>query len=217
MSGSSRFNFAIPNPQKELEMPTTKTRTGSDGAVRLATRKGAARPAVRDANGNRGTSAAVRAAGQLTADADSTSTTPSLTTTVSGTIVIGSATDAAKQIKVPISTKLPPETAGQFAFSYKADDLDKATKIKVGDFFTWARAQLGLDTQTTDLPATLRDLSVAVLKLEFNTSGKFDIAVEIGTESGGKFDASWHPIPGLTSFAISDVTLEVKKEAASTA
>lgn len=212
-SDSSRFDFAIPNPQKELEMPTTKTRTESDGAAALATRKGAARPAVRGGNGNRGAAVAVRATEEPTADADPTSTTATLTTTVSGTIVIGSATEPAKQIKVPVSTKLPPETSGKFAFSYKADDLDKATKIKVGDFIAWAAAQLGLTTKVTDLPASLRDLSVAVLKLEFDTSGKFLIDVEIGTESGGKFDPSWHPIPGLDTFMISDVTLEVKKEA----
>lgn len=145
-------------------------------------------------------------------DAASSDPTPeptptTLTTTVSGTITIGSGTTA---INVPIETTLPPATPGEFVFYYQADSVDSATKIPVGQFIAWAAAQLGATTKASDLPTSLQNLSIAVETLNFDTSGDFDIAVEIGTEADGKFDADWKPISGL-ALTISDVKLEFKK------
>jgi hypothetical protein len=183
-------------------MAQAKTKTGRASNTSLVLAKGASTPAVRGSNGNPAAAAAASRG-----DGAPATETATLTTTVSGTITIGS---GASLIKVPIKTTLPPKTAGKFTFNYKADSLDGATKIPVGKFIEWAAAQLGATTKAEDLPESLRTLSVAVLRLNFDTDGDLDIAVEIGTEKAGKFDATWKPISSL-ELMVSDVTLEFAK------
>lgn len=178
-------------------MAPSKTKTGSGSTSSLALRKGAASPALRGSNDN------IRLATASDADVDPAPSL-TLTTTVSGTITIGTAPNA---INVPISTTLPPTVPGDFVFYYEATSVDTATKIPVGAFIAWAAAQLGATTKESDLPTSLQQLTVAVEKLNFDTKGDFDIAVEIGKEVDGKFDADWTPITGL-SLTISDVRLE---------
>jgi hypothetical protein len=127
-----------------------------------------------------------------------------LTTTVSGTIVIGTGTTA---VSIPVSTVLPPKTPGDFSFSYTADNIDTATKIPIGELISWAATNLGSKTTATELPSSLQTLNIAVETLKFDTGGNFDLKVEIGKETDGKWDADWTPITGLP-LSLSAVSLE---------
>lgn len=180
-------------------MAQSKTKSGRAGRTSLVLAKGSA-PAV---GGSDDEALEVASGGD-----DAPATDPAtLTTTVSGTITIGASPD---EIKVPIKTSLPPKTAGKFVFHYKADSLDTATKIPVGKFIEWAAAQLKATTTAADLPQSLRTLSVAVLRLDFDTDSNLDIAVEIGKMAQNKFDSTWKPIDSL-DLTISGVTLEFAK------
>jgi hypothetical protein len=139
------------------------------------------------------------------ADKDPAST--STTAEISGKILIGSNPD--KHIEIPISIQLPPKE-GEFRFSYEEPNVEMAEKIPVGEFITWTATQLGSNVKDDDLPESLRDLNIAVKKLQFSTKGDFDIKVEIGKDSSGKWDAKWTPIDGL-GLSIANVGLEVTK------
>lgn len=129
--------------------------------------------------------------------------------TVSGEIMIGT-------LEIPISTQIPPDVPGTFSFSYAADPATAIT-IPVGAFIEWAAAAVDSNIKSDDLPSSLRTLNVAVAKLSFDTTGNFDIQVQLGKKDGTPpaWDPSWAPIPGLTSFKISKVTLEVIRTVAS--
>src|SRR5262245_27853629 len=121
------------------------------------------------------------------------------TTTLSGKIHIGSDTDGTD---IPIKTKLPPDKPGEFAFSYKADDITKAPKFNVGSFMTWAANQLGAGGTVDQLPDALKTFTLGVLTLDFSTKGNFDIKVELGKTESGNWNSVWKPISGL-NFSIS--------------
>lgn len=126
-----------------------------------------------------------------------------LTSNVAGTLIIGSGTD---EVKVPLSTDLPPTNPGTFAFSYEESDIDKATKIPVGTMIEWAVNELASTTKVDDLPDSLKNLSIAVQEAALDTTGKIDLVVQIGKVVSGAWDADWQPISGL-DLKLSQVTL----------
>ena len=151
----------------------------------------------------RSAAAPLRADAAPETGADTTPGTATLTTVVSGTITIGT-TD------IPISTPIPPKTAGVFEFDYKATDMAAATKISVTEFVVWAAAQIDPSITKASLPTSLQDLSVAVAKLSFSTKGNLNIKVEVGKDQT-PWNPTWQPIPGLDTFKISHVSLEVTR------
>jgi|GEM_PF-6890373 len=128
----------------------------------------------------------------------------SLSAKVFGNIVIGTVT-------VPISTVLPPTTAGVFEFDYEAADPTKPTASgSVKEFFDWVNAQFSLNIPVTDLPQSLQVLSFGLTRLKFNTTFTvFDIIVLIGTETSGVFAAAWTPITSFPKFQLTDLSVEV--------
>jgi hypothetical protein len=133
-------------------------------------------------------------------------TAPKTTVSITGTLNIG---EALTVIPIKLDTVLPPKTPGVYVFDYKATDLDTAVTIPVGPFFTWATNQLGaLGISASDLPTSLQNLAVNVEKLHLDTSGNYDVEVQLGTKTAGKWSATWKPISALP-LTLDLVTFEV--------
>jgi len=127
------------------------------------------------------------------------------TTTLSGTIIIGEGSSTAI---IPVSTPIPPPKPGDFALQFSTTDAATAPKLAVGSYITWAAAQMNLGIKDSDLPASLRNVTAAVLDLHLDSTGPFDVKVQLGTDSGGGFSSTWTPIAALP-LTISDIALEV--------
>ncbi|WP_417814794.1 hypothetical protein [Thalassospira alkalitolerans] len=128
-----------------------------------------------------------------------------LKTTISGNIVIGS---AASPITIPVSTDLPPTTPGDLKFSYQLPTgTPPSAHISVSDLIGWASTALGSTITASDLPSSLTALSVAVDNITVDTTGKFDLGMLFGSDSGGTWDPSWTPITGFP-VSLSNVLLQ---------
>ncbi len=139
--------------------------------------------------------------------------TPSaaLTTTVTGSITIGTGTNKAS---FPVSTSLPPPAGQKSWVFYLESTPDQATKINVGDFIDWAASAMKLGFDKSILPASLTSLTIALEKLNFDTTGdNYDIEVEIGqnnTATPPVWTPSWQPISDLP-LTLDNVKLEFAK------
>jgi hypothetical protein len=115
-------------------------------------------------------------------------------TTIYGTIVIG---DAEPYIEIPISTVIPPTTPGVFVFDYDNPDVETAAKINIASFLTWLGSAMNVPIPVNDLPESLRTLTIAVLKFLIDTTGNFNIKIEIGSMVDGKWLPDWKPVASL--------------------
>ncbi|SFE12504.1 hypothetical protein [Paracidovorax konjaci] len=128
-----------------------------------------------------------------------------LTTTISGTIEIGS-------IPIPINTVLPPATPGQLKFTYELPANQPPTSfLSVGELVDWAATNLGSPITKADLPTSLTTLSVAVNNLLIDTQGEFELGMLFGSDTGGKWNPTWTPfasIAVLDKLSLANVKIE---------
>jgi hypothetical protein len=130
--------------------------------------------------------------------------------TLSGNIIIGSTTDPTKQIKVPLSTDLPPKTSGDFSFKYGPKPPADSANIVLADFISWATGAVGISFKSTDLPTSLQTLSIALTELDLNTNGNITVATSLGSVQAGKWNDQWTPITGV-GIALDSVALKVTR------
>lgn len=132
-----------------------------------------------------------------------------LTTTISGTIEIGSGTTP---IKIPVNSQLPPATAGDLKFSYTLPAGETPSSfLTVGDLISWAASNLGSGVTAADLPSSLTSLSMAVSNLLIDTKGEFKLGMLFGSDSNKTWNPTWTPfagVSGLDKLSLSDVKLE---------
>ncbi|MDA8457175.1 hypothetical protein M4R22_20655 [Acidovorax sp. GBBC 3334] len=132
-----------------------------------------------------------------------------LTTTISGTIEIGS---GANPIAIPINSVLPPTTPGQLKFTYQLPAGQAPTSfLSVGDLVTWAATNLSSPVTAADLPSSLTTLSVAVDNLLIDTQGEFELGMLFGSDTGGKWNPTWTPFAGvalLEKLSLANVKIE---------
>jgi hypothetical protein len=130
------------------------------------------------------------------------------TATLSGTVNIAT-------IAIPVDTKLPPTSPGNFKFEYhlpKDKVPDQTLSLK--DFFDWAKDNLSSPVSGTDLPQGLQTLGLAVSDLLIDTGAKtYELGVMVGSINGGKWDSTWIPLPGiLDKFTLTNMKLDLDVE-----
>lgn len=132
------------------------------------------------------------------------------TTTVQGTIVIGSGADT---IPIPVSMKLPPEMPGTFVVDYTADKPEDTAHLDVGTFADWVEKNIGAGVfDTGSLPQSLQTFEVALKTLHLETTGNnFEIAVLLGSKGGDStWKAEWKPVADLP-LTLRDVLLDIRQ------
>jgi hypothetical protein len=122
-----------------------------------------------------------------------------------GTVLIG---EGDQTIAIPINTTIPPATPGEFVFDYQNDDPADAAKINVGPFIVWVANTFGIAVKDTDLPTSLQTMSIAVLKLHFDTKGNVEVKIQIGSMVANKWESIWTPIDALPKFKLDSLTIE---------
>jgi hypothetical protein len=118
------------------------------------------------------------------------------TANIYGTIQIGDPANP-PLIDIPIDAVIPPATPGVFVFDYEAPDIETATKINIASFLKWLGSAMSVDIPITDLPESIRLLTIAILKFHLDTEGNFDIKIEIGSTVADRWVPEWKPVPTL--------------------
>jgi hypothetical protein len=129
-----------------------------------------------------------------------------ITTTLSGTITIG---EAPNTVEIPVETTIPPSQPNDFILDFSRTDPATAPHIPVGSYIAWAADQLGVSGLVDDdLPGPLQNVTVAVMKLHIDSTGPFDVEVQLGTLTGGQWSSTWKPVSALP-LELSGLTLQV--------
>jgi len=131
---------------------------------------------------------------------------PSVNTTITGNIAIGSS------INVPINAKFPlkEKTTLTLDYVYQKDaDHPTPPQGSIQDLTTWFKNTFSVDIP---LPANVQTYAVQITRLHLETTGNAGVTAGFGKIVDGKFDDTWKPFDSI-NITLSKVTVDVERTA----
>jgi hypothetical protein len=97
-----------------------------------------------------------------------------------------------------------------FFFDFSEPEDGVGFSLPIGQFIAWAAQSLYPDLNEQAIPPGLKEMSIAVNRLEFDSNNVFQMTVKLGRQQDGKWIQCWSPFESL-ALSLCDLTIAIHR------